>query len=178
MGLTGLATAVIALFAIVQVVMEWNRIRDRRRSLKIQLLGPAWLARRSLEEDLREAQSTDSPTHWRSRDILGCRLDRIEKQVLQMLELSAQAGGQTAKHGANTFAAWLAYADRRNRILGLLSEGEQKRLFSQTIQRLVKVIDELQTFAPRRQDEPRLPELDEIRPAFLLSGSADQEQDL
>lgn len=178
MGLTGLATAVIALFAIVQVVMEWNRIRDRRRSLKIQLLGPAWLARRSLEEDLREAQSTDSPTHWRSRDILGRRLDRIEKQVLQMLELSAQAGGQTAKHGANTFAAWLAYADRRNRILGLLSEGEQKRLFSQTIQRLVKVIDELQTFAPRRQDEPRLPELDEIRPAFLLSGSADQEQDL
>ena len=95
-----------------------------------------------------------------------------------MLELSAQAGGQTAKHGAKTFAAWLAYADRRNRISGLLSDREQKRLFSQTIQRLVKVIDELQTFAPRRQDEPRLPELDEIRPAFLLSGSDDPKEDL
>ena len=176
MGLTGFATAVIAVFAMVQVALEWYRIRDRTRSLEIELLGPAWLARRSLEEDLRDAQSTDSPTHWTSRDLLGHRRDRIERQVLQVLELSAQAGGQTAKHGAKTFAAWLAYADRRNRISGLLSEPEQKRLFSQTIQRLVKVIDELQALAPRRQDEPRLPELDEIRPAFLLPRPDDAEE--
>jgi hypothetical protein len=54
-GITAIATAILTLFAAVEIAREIIRVREARKAAGLDALGPAWLARRSCELALFEA---------------------------------------------------------------------------------------------------------------------------
>ena len=165
--ITTFATVVVAVFIVVQVGIEVWRDYDRKRSLREQVVGPAWLARRSLEEDVRSTLTSTSPVGWAAyQDKV--RIDRVERQMLEVRELSAKAGGSTLAEGRSAFMAWIAYADRANKLrtAGQESWSEQNRLYREVTTPLVTLIEKLEVIAERHEDEPKRPTLADIRPDF------------
>ena len=160
-------------FAAVQIVLDRKREEARDASARAHLSGPAWLARRTMEAVVRKAQKIDAPLsilEW-ATSVRSDTLDRLEQQMLEVLRLSAQAGGEDSTTGFQAFEAFLGAADRINEIPtlpwteigpdyrrpGADTEQQWVTLHGGAMRHLRKGVKHLEHFAERMDHEPSLP---------------------
>ena len=159
---SGAATLALAFFGAVQLYRERRRQKESKIAARLQLEGPAWVARRTAENVMRE------------------EMDRgvLEPQLLEVLRLAAAVGGADAEVGRQAFDEFLAALDQRKRLHWLRSQGKYDTKtgsadYSPEVRAEInschiaaddhfhKLIRHLEVFAPRREHEPALPPLDD-----------------
>lgn len=158
----------IAFFAAVQIAWVVYRHVQSRSALKHKTIAPAWLARRSLEEDLRsifDRGVIDWQYHW---SINRGRIDRIETQLREVLQLSADVGGKFKEKGRKAFAAWIGFADVANSPV----QGDQHSQ-ENVIDCLFAAINALGEIHPRETSEPEVPTLAEVTAMRQLGGQGE-----
>ena len=171
------STVLLALFAAVQIGLEIYRNRQVAIGALIELGGPAWLARRTLEQALFSAQTNDDVFSWARSAGHGEGLDRVEQQMLSVLRLGAKAKGKAARSAEEAFENFLAYADRLNQVAAIpwtRAEGgvsqptdvERDRadeLANEAVRHLRVVVERLSDLAPRQPHESALPLPGDVR---------------
>jgi hypothetical protein len=169
--LAALATILLAIFAAVQMGLAMRQARQTATAARIEVKGPAWLARRLLERDLADAMNAEMDYFrwcW-SRTRTG--FADIERQMLDVLRLGATAKGKTARAAERAFERFLDYEDRVRDVSmvqmsgraeggGLFhSDAERDRsrqLGDDAMQHLEAAIAELANLTPRtRHEVPR-----------------------
>ncbi len=167
------ATFGLALFAALQITLEVVRRKDTRRSARIHLTGPAWLARRSLDAAFTSAAGRTSAREWFDMVGTSARLDRLEAHVLKTLRLASVVGGREAAAAERAFEEFLAFADNLNQIgtvvpaikdekgFNIDYTGEQRDAINAAARAALGFLrqsaDSLAELAPRRPHEPQLP---------------------
>lgn len=171
------ASLVLAGFAGVQIVLDLLRRRRMSAIARATIVGPSWLARRTLEEAIRHAGRMDNPLDW-SRTVGDSRsLNPVQEQMLEVVRLGAEAGGATAKAAGAAFREFLAYADRVNYAqavhattveTGYTTHSPEeletiRSTVSEAIEHLQATVEELTVLAPRQRFEPKLPSMDQVQ---------------
>ena len=184
--IAALASIGLVFFAAVQIGLEVSRRRDAHKAGKVRIRGPAWLARRMCEASLQSATTAKTSKNWAGEAGPSVRLDRLEVLMLEVLHLGAAVGEDEAAAADDAFASFTAYSDRLNRLFALQPSGitagvrrftqedeEQGAvLFKGAIKHLTVLIDHLAELAPRRQNEPELPTLEDVPQLPLLPKSS------
>lgn len=169
------STMGLVLFAALQIILEVCRRKDARRAASIQARGPAWLARRALEDAIRHASlSHRNPLVWAGEVRRDDALDSLQVNMLESLRLASLAGGDWADIAGSAFNSFLAFTDRINMLAtfqlsgrgpgGTLVQTEADAvrlgvLFGEAISHLNSAIQHLAKIAPRQAHEPAVPEL-------------------
>ena len=160
------AAAALAIFAGVQVLLVLRRGHVERVSLKDQTVAPAWLARRSLEDDARNIVRHGFPhvakVSWRNKD----RVDRIEAQMREVLRLSAGVGGKFKDRGREAFKMFIGLADGMN----VWGQGQPTYSEEEVVERLYSAMDALGEIHPRGESEPDVPEIEAVRRRLIGDG--------
>ncbi len=166
--LTAVATAVLAVFAGVQVTREILSSRRRRATTERRLAGVAWLARRSCEVTLRSAPGIGNSYAIAFGFSKAPGLDRLQRHFREVLALSSAVGGTVAEQGKTAFEGFLAAADRFNEMVSpttpataSLSVGPV--LCEEALGFLNDAVVALEQLAPRRPHEPNLPARDTLQ---------------
>lgn len=145
------------LMFVAAAALVSERWRKRPR-LEHKVVGPAVLARRSLEEDVRHIMDygvLHLVTSWSGdKD----RIDRIEAQINEVLALSAEVGGRFKDKAQRAFMAWNGYADAMN----ARTQGKDLYSDADVVARLFGAIDTLKEIHPRDASEPPVPTLTEV----------------
>lgn len=168
----------LAIFALLQIHRDSKRHREVVEGAKLEALGHAWAARRSLESSLKQALTTETPNFWAARVGSSSRLDPLERHFMRLLEVAGRSDQTTADAVKSAFEAFLAYADRVNELGSMDFQGQNQmgepiptgddvaksiRLASGACDRLSKAIAHLEVVAPRRDGEPHPPALREVK---------------
>jgi len=167
-------------FGGIQVYTQRTQSQERRDAARVRLEGPAWLARRSCEQAIRDNEKADWFEWARgigSREVL----DRLEKQFLDVLKIAGEIGGTDAETGRSAFDSFLAAADRINALnsletrssgsggYGVRAMMDAVDLQAEAVTHLRDAVNSLEVFAPRRDHEPALPPPDDS-PQLELGG--------
>jgi hypothetical protein len=184
--LVAIGTLALALFGGLQIALDFGRRRSLRIAARAQLLGPAWLARRSLEAALTAAIGKHSAKDWSDSVGTGRHLDPLEAHLLAAIGFASGAPRKDAVAIARGFEEFLAFADNVNLIptvvpalrdpaghVSAYSPGQRaeiNRAARKALTHLRAAIDHLAVVVPRRYSEPQLPHDDQLP---LLEGSPD-----
>jgi hypothetical protein len=168
-----LATVALTLVAGVQIAREVVRGWELKRAARVEVRGPAWLARRSLEAALEAAmEEQSSPFSWALSVSRSESLDRLEAHMLEVLRLGSACPLAVARAASEAFTAFLGFADRLNALAGFAfstidSQGAvvptktdletASRLLREAGQYLHDAISQLSVLAPRMPHEADLP---------------------
>lgn len=161
----------LAVFAGVQIGLQIYRNHQAANRASMELRGPAWLARRTLEQAVFLAQTSNDVFVWAHWAGDGRGLDRVERQMLTVLRLGALAQGRAARSAEEAFESFLAYADRLNEANAIPrgavppteeTRGRAHELAKGALEYLRMVIEQLSELAPRRPDEAGLPLPDDV----------------
>lgn len=156
----------VAVFAGVQTYWMRRRYSAARSALMNQTVGPAWLARRSLEQDARDIDTDGFVDHEKSWRGDRGRIDRIETQAREVLRLSADVGGTFKDKGRRVFAAWIGYADA----MQVWGQGKLTYSEEEVVERLFAAIAALEEIHPREASEPDVPTLEDVRAKLVQDG--------
>jgi hypothetical protein len=182
--LAAVSTVLLALFAALQVGLEVYRWRQSRKAARIEARGPAWLARRSLEQSLFAAEKYRDVLNWRRQAAHGIDAAEVQAQMLETLRVGSLAGGSTARHAANAFESYLAFADRMGALtrfqpsaadefgdLVMTDKDNERahRLATDALDHCRAAIGSLAHLAPRQPHEPSIPGEVRFLPPFHTS---------
>lgn len=113
------ATAVLALFAAVQIGRERRADKRRRRAVEAQVSGTAFLLRRQLRswlgiEPHRERGMWDWLEQARQNDSFGAELDKAESRMEELARLAPEVGGRISAQVSGAYVLFLAATNRLN----------------------------------------------------------------
>ena len=170
---TAIATAVIAVFAMVQVGLEALRRREARQAAGVRVLGPAWILRAGLEEAIRDAYSRPQIEGWASSAERVIERLGVEERAMELLTAGSHARRKLRKKVQLVFSGYLEARQAFNRIRhfplsGRDSHGgpihteeeriQKRELVTETLKTIGETVRVLETMAPRQVYEPNLPE--------------------